>query len=166
MIDTTYQRKYPSILTDSHRVALLSELEATRAAFQTLLHSVSELGWRQKSPSSAWTVGQLLVHLTWALEHLPEEVENARRGKGMFNMPKRLADPLSYWYICWIARTATRESIARRYDRAMDASIALLATIPDEDWKRGADFYGEGFHSVEDLFHTSAHHLAEHTSGL
>ncbi len=82
----------------------------------------------------------------------------------MFNMPKRLADPLSYWYIRWIARTATPESIRRKYDTAMDATLCLIETIPADGWKCGADFYGEGFHSVQDLFHTPAHHLTEHTS--
>lgn len=157
-----------STQTDPRRAALHTELEATRAAFQTLLEMVSKSGWREKSPSSAWTAGEVFVHLTWALEYLPEEVEKARQGKGMFNMPKRLkrlSDFFSYWYIRWIARKATPDLLGQRYDRAMDASIRLLGQIPVEDWKKGADFYGEGFHSVEDLFHTPARHLAEHTAG-
>ena len=108
----------------------------------------------------------MLVHLTWALEVLPEEISRARRGKGMFNLPKRLSDGMSFWYIRWIARGAAPNPIARRYDRAMDATIALLDTIPEDDWQLGANFYGEGFHSVEDLFHTPAQHLREHTQGL
>ncbi len=146
--------------------ALRSELEATREAFHTLLEKVSKVEWRQKSPASAWTVGEVFVHLTWALEYLPEEVKRARRGQGMFNLPKGLSDFLSYWYIRWIARTATPESIRHSYDKAMDASIGLLDEIPEEDWNKGANFYGEGFHSVEDLFHGPARHFSEHTSGL
>jgi hypothetical protein len=73
-------------------------------------------------------------------------------------------DPASYWYIRWLARSATPASLARRYDQAMAATLALLETIATEEWSTGANFYAEGFHSVADLFHGPAHHLAEHTA--
>jgi hypothetical protein len=110
-------------------------------------------------------MGEVFVHLTWALEYLPAEVQKARQGKGMFNMPKGLSDTMSYWYIRWIARQATPEILALRYDQAMDASLRKLADISENDWKLGANFYGEGFHSVEDLFRVPAQHLEEHTGG-
>lgn len=84
-------------------------------------------------------------------------------------MPKLLewlADPLSYWLNRWLARGSTPDSIRRRYDAAMMATIAALDTVPDSDWLLGAEFYGHGFHSVADLFQTPARHLAEHTAGL
>jgi hypothetical protein len=166
MIKTSHADELHHISADPRYAALRSELEATRSAFHVLLESVAKAGRHQKSPSSAWTIGEVLVHLTWALEYLPAEVEKARRGQGMFNLPKWLADPASYWYMRWIARSTTPQAIARRYDRAMDASIRCLETIQADDWPRGANFYGEGFHSVEDLFHVPAVHLAEHTAGL
>jgi len=165
MITMTYPKQLQSTQMDARCTALRAELEATRTAFHTLLERVSKSGRRQKSPSSAWTAGEVVVHLTWALEYLPEEVEKARRGQGMFNLPKGLSDTLSYWYIRWITHKATPLSILRRYDKAMDTSIRLLNTISDSDWGKGANFYGEGFHTVEDLFHAPARHLAEHTSG-
>ena len=148
------------------RPALRSELEATRSAFQALAESLSDDQWQQKSPASAWSVGEVLVHLTWALEQLPKEVASARRGKGMFNFPKWLADPLSYWITRWTARNATRESIVRQYDMAMAAVIHALDEVQESDWRLGAQFYGHGFYTIEDLFHTPAEHFAEHTAGL
>ena len=166
MTDTTYPKESLAMQADIRQAALRSELETTWAAFHLLMEKIPRSGWRQKSPSSAWTIGEVLVHLTWALEYLPDEVEKARHGRGMFNLPKRLADPLSYWYIRWTARNATPASINRRYDQAMDASIRLLGAIPDDDWEKCANFYGEGFHTVEDLFHVPAHHFSEHTSSM
>ena len=166
MTDTTYPKESLAMQVDIRQAALRSELETTWAAFHLLMEKIPRSGRRQKSPSSAWTIGEVLVHLTWALEYLPDEVEKARHGRGMFNLPKRLADLLSYWYIRWIARNATPASINRRYDQAMDASIRLLEVIPDDDWEKGANFYGEGFHTVEDLFHVPAHHFSEHTSSM
>jgi DinB superfamily len=153
------QRKYD-------RGALQSELEATRSAFHALVESLSDERWHQKSPTSAWTVGEMLVHLTWALDQLPKEVASARRGKGMFNFPKHMADPLSYWITRWTARNATRESIGRQYDSAMAAVIRALNEVEETDWSLGAQFYGHGFYTIADLFHTPAEHFAEHTIGL
>jgi hypothetical protein len=127
---------------------------------------VAEDRWLRKSPSSDWTVREVFVHLTWALEQLPEEVARARQGRGMFNLPTWFADPASYWLICWLARRATPDSVRRRYDAATAAALAALETVPDSDWPLGAEFYGHGFHTVADLFRTPAHHLAEHTVGL
>lgn len=165
MLYTTHQKEMRSS-SSARCLALRSELEATRTAFHKLLERASASGWYDKAPSSRWTVGQVFVHLTWALEYLPEEVLRARRGQGMFNLPKRLADPLSYWYIRCIARTATAEAIGCRYDRATDATLDALDTIRESDWTNGADFYGEGFHTVEELFHGPAQHLAQHTTGF
>jgi hypothetical protein len=150
----------------SEREELRSNLEATRARFHALLDSVSDEQWRRKSSSSDWTVAEKFVHLTWALEQLPREVESARLGKGMFNMPKRLSDFFSYWYIRVSARRATPESVRRRYDAAIAASIRALEGVKDNEWKLGADFYGHGFHSIADLFRVPADHVTEHTSGI
>lgn len=151
------------------RTALQAELEATRTAFHAFLDALSPDQWREKSPSSAWTLGEIALHLTWALEQLPQEVASARRGKGMFNSPKQLdglADALSYWYTRWLARKTTPETIALRYDAAMTAVLHSLDEVKESDWVLGAPFYGHGFYSVEDLFHTPAEHLAEHTAEL
>jgi len=107
-------------------------------------------------------MAEVLVHLAWALEQLPAEVAAARRGRGMFNLPRWIADPGSYWLIRWQARHSDPESVRRRYDAAMDAAIAALETVPDGDWALGAPFYGHGFHTVVDLFEVPARHLAEH----
>jgi hypothetical protein len=144
---------------------LRDRLEATRAAFHRLLDGAAGDRWDDKSSNSEWTVGEVLVHLTGALEYLPQEVASARRGKGMFNLPKWFADPASYWLTRWEARQSDPESLRRRYDAAMDATIAALETVPDTVWCLGAPFYGHGFYTVADLFETPAHHLAEHTGG-
>lgn len=177
MIDQTGQTTQPLVASDSiqsdhvhyDRAAMRAELEATAAAFCTLLRSLSSERWRQKSPTSAWTVAEVAVHLTWALEQLPKEVASARRGKGMFNSPQSLAwlaDWLSYWLTYWMARKATPEAISRRYAAAMTAVLRTLDEVQERDWARGAPFYGHGFYSIADLFHTPAEHFAEHTAGL
>jgi hypothetical protein len=145
------------------RAKLRAELEATRAAFHRLLETAHGVGWDEKCTTSDWTVGEVLVHLTWALEYLPEEVARARRGKGMFNLPKWFADPASFWIIRRQARKSDFQLLRRRYDAAMDAVLRALETVPDSDWGLGARFYGHGHYTVAELFATPGQHLAEHT---
>lgn len=166
MIETRIPVEVHANEISDRRSALRAGLEATRLEFHRRLAAVSASAWNSKSPSSSWTVREVFTHLTWALEMLPKEVEGARRGRGMFNLPKRISDPASYWYMRWLARGATPAALAQRYDQAMQAVVQLIDTIPEEDWQRGANFYAEGFHSVEDLFHVPTEHLAEHTGGL
>ncbi len=150
------------------RAALRAELEATRTNFHVFLNALSAEQWHQKSPNSAWTMAEVAVHLTWALEQLPQEIASARRGQGMFNSPKSLdwlADMVSYWIIRWLARKATPEVISRRYDTAMAAVLCTLDEVKESDWALGASFYGHGFYSIADLFRTPAEHFAEHTAG-
>lgn len=165
MTDRVFEEEIRIAPEASRRDALRAELEATRAAFHTLARSYDGPAWQEKSTTTDWTCGEVLVHLTWALEQLPQEIDSARRNKGMFNFPKWLAAPLSYWYGRWLARAATPDEIRRRYAQAMDATLFKLDTIHDDEWSRGADFYGEGFHSIEDLFHAPAKHLTDHTAG-
>lgn len=146
------------------RAKLRADLEATRAAFHKLVDEAAGARWHAKSQTSDWTVGEVFEHLTWALEQLPKEVESARRGKGMFNMPKWIADPGSFWITRRAARRSDPPSLHRRYDAAMDATLAALAGVPDSDWGLGARFYGHGFYTVADLFATPGQHLAEHTA--
>lgn len=148
------------------RAAICEELEAVQAAFHQLVNSLSDADWYRKSPSSDWTLGEILVHLTWSLEYLPREVAHALRGKGMFNLPKAIADPFSLFYMRWLARRANKTSVVRRYDAAMAAVKTVLKDIHNEDWVKGANFYAEGFYTIEDLFHTPADHFKEHVAGI
>jgi len=163
-MDTYLETAQPT--SDVDRVALRAELAETNAQFRALVESIPDARWHQKWPGSAWTAGEVMVHLTWALEQLPAEVASARRGQGMFNYPAWLANPASYWINRWNARGVTRAAVARRYDAAMAAVLDALDAVADGDWGLGANFYGHGFHTIEGLFHTPAQHLAEHTAAL
>ncbi len=146
--------------------AIQEELVQTQAAFQSLLISISPGEWRRKGRGSAWSVGEMIAHLTWSVEQLPREIMAARRGKGMFNMPGWLRDPLSFAYTRWLSRGYTPHSAGQRYMAAIVAVGALIKTVGNDEWQRGARFYGERFYTVEDLCHTPAQHLAEHRSTI
>ena len=118
---------------DSERISLREELELHRIAFLQLVDTLPDERWNDKSPTTAWTVREVLVHLTWALEQLPREIESARRGKGMFNYPKWMANPVSYWMTRWTARGATRVSIRSRYETGISNAIDSLDHVSSSE---------------------------------
>jgi hypothetical protein len=154
--------EYPT----TERAALRAEIEATRDAFRSLVASLPENRWREVATGSKWNGRQLLEHITWSLEQLPKEIESARNERGMFNYPKVLANAGSLWMVKWSARKATRESLSARYDAAIEKILGSLKAVQENEWTRGARFYGEGFYSVADLFRTPANHFQEHASLL
>jgi hypothetical protein len=162
-MNAKYEQK-ESVTVD--RNALAAEIEATRAAFRTVLVGLPEVRWSARAPGSKWNGRQLLEHITWSLEQLPREVECAKRGKGMFNFPGLLADTGSYWMVKWSARKATPEALLGRYEDTIARVLRSLEGVEADEWSRGARFYGERFYSVEDLFHTPAAHFQEHAALL
>lgn len=153
-------------MSNAPREEIRAELSATRAAFHELLNGLSAADWRRKTSNPAWTVGNLLHHLVWSLEMLPREVASARRGKGMFNLPPAVRDPLSAAYMRLGTRGQSLPTIRRRYDAALAAALRALDEVRDDEWRRGAPFWGEGFIDIEGLFRAQARHLAEHRQDI
>lgn len=154
------------VAESTEREAIRAELAATRAAFHQLLADLSETDWRRKTPNPKWTVGDLLHHLVWSLEVLPREVASARRGQGMYNFPPFLGGPLSTLVIRLGARNQSLRTIARRYEAAYSAVLSALDAVRDDEWQRGAPFWGEGFFNIAGLFRAQAHHFAEHSQDI
>lgn len=148
------------------REAIRAELAATRTAFHDLVDTLSPEDWGRSTNNPAWTVGHLLDHLVSSLELLPREVAHARQGKGMYNLPPFLRDRLSAWLTRWSARRESLSTVAQRYDQAYAAALQALDQVQDDEWQRGAQFWGEGFLDIEGLFRAQARHFAEHSADI
>lgn len=152
--------------TTTTREEIRAELATTRAAFLELLGTLSDADWQRPTSNPSWHVGHLLHHLVWSLEQLPREVASARRGKGMFNFPRWLRDPLSALVTRLGARGQSLTTIARRYGTAHAATLRTLDTVRDDEWHLGAPFWGEGFITIEGLVRAQVPHLAEHRQNI
>jgi hypothetical protein len=144
------------------RESIRSEFAVTRAAFHDLMSQVGPGDLKRTTGNSAWNIGDLLYHLVSSLELLPREVAKARKGKGMYNLPHRLLDPLNAWSTRLGARRETPATLIQRYERAYAASIDVLDQVRDDEWRSGGNFWGEGFLDIEGLFRAQTLHLAEH----
>ncbi len=151
------------------RTVLRRQLEETRSAFHALVESLTDADWHRKTRSTAWTIGEVLTHLTYTLAHTPEAIEHVRQGKNYLNSPsflnwlghlinRRLAEQN--------ARSQDCASILVWYDQAHTAMIATAEGIGDDEWGRGAYCFGAGYKTILDLCHQLSSHFQEHAAQI
>ena len=151
---------------DTDRGQIRAQLLANRERYLQTLERITDEDFGRKSGNAAWTVGQLMSHLVWSFELLPQEVEKARRGKGMFNYPRIIRDPANAFLGRRAGRGQTTETLRRRYEAATEAALTSLEGVPESDFGKGAKFWGEGFYDVAALFAAQAEHLDEHVPDI
>ena len=146
------------------KAALQAEMETTRAAYHELLSSLSQEDWRRASGNPDMTVKDLMWHLAWAMGWLSGSVDAVKRGRRLW-LPPILVDPLRALAMRWLARNATQELAARKYDEGYNALIDKLAGVIDGDWLRSARRFGES-RTVEWCFRQPALHFEEHAADV
>lgn len=155
----------PAGATEGRKGAeLQAELEAMSSNFHALLTEIPAEELRRPSFGTRWTNGELLAHAVASLELVPREIACARSGKGLYNYPSWFLAPVNYLMIKRSARGATTESLGRRFDVALDRARVVLDGVRDDEWRKGANFWGEGFRDIEGLFKIIPEHFAEHSS--
>jgi hypothetical protein len=152
--------------TAPDRNALLADLVTTRTAFRELLASVDERRWRQPSLGTAWTNGQVMVHVVDSLARLPTEIEHARRGRDFLKPPAAWLRPvfsrIAWLVTCSSARGQSPASALAGYEAAHAAALATIAGIGDDEWQLGAQFFGDGFRTILDRCRLPNSHFREH----
>ena len=144
--------------------AIRSELEATRAAYHELLASIPSDAWKRTSGNAEMTVKELMWHTAWSMNWMAGSIDAVRSGKS-FNPPSFILEPGRKLAMHWLARRATPEAAARRFDEGIAALIAKLDTVGDGDWQREATRFGET-HSVEWYFTHPREHFDEHAADV
>ena len=151
------------------RTVLRRQLEETRSAFHALVKSLTDADWHRKTSSTAWTIGEMLTHLSDALAGTPEAIEHVRQGKNYLNPPSFLSwlGPLiNRRLVQQSARSQTRASILARYDKAHTAMVATVEGMQDDEWGRGAYCFGAGYKTILDLCQTPPSHFQEHAAQI
>ena len=149
------------------REEIRAELEATRQAYHALLGSLSEEDWSKASGNPAWTVGQLMVHMTFAPRMLPADVKMIRRGGWMPNLPAFLFNWSNVLMTRWVARKETIGTVGVLYDAAHGNALEVLETIQDEEWGLGREYPDwdpmlSGYVTLERLFRYLTLHFEAH----
>lgn len=163
--------------------SIRSELDSTRSSFHALLDSLSEEDLHKPSLNPGWTNGEILAHMLFgfivALTLLPMTRLWGRLPKGwskpfawLLNASTR---PFN-WFNALGARMQgkvfTYNRLGKLFDRVHVSLINKIASIKDEEWKRGMYYptrwdpnFSE-FMTLDKLFHYPVNHYYFHLNQI
>jgi len=156
---------------------LAQEMESTRRDFHHLLASVPEPFYHHPSDNPAWTVGEVLFHMSLAPRFLTADLRLLLGQAWMAKVigaliPKSLFDRLNeYFTKHWASRNMTREKLARAYDKAHGHAMRALENLKEDDFSQSLEYpdYDElltGNVSVEKLYRYITIHFKVHAEQI
>jgi hypothetical protein len=150
------------------RTALRAELDATRTAFHALLATLSDADLARPGSETDWTVKEELWHVAYAVGFMRGGITRALRGAGRIAppIPPGVRDWISLRLVRYQARRASRQDLARFYDRQHARLLATLAQTQPADWTRRVQLLGEEPRPLEALFRRPITHFAEHAAQI
>ena len=156
---------------------LVQEMEITRRDFHHLLDSVPEALYHHPSDNPAWTIGEVLYHMSLAPRFMTADLRMligqawAAKFIGIF-VPKSVFDKLNEHFTRrWAAQNMTREKLLRAYDNAHKNTLHALERLNEDDLGKSVKYpdYDEllsGVVSVEKLFHYIKIHFDSHAEQI
>ncbi|MDX1378509.1 MAG: DinB family protein [Anaerolineales bacterium] len=125
---------------------LTQEMEVTRQDFHHLLDSVPESFYSHPSHNPAWTVGEVLFHITLAPRFLTADLRMII-GQAWISkviglvMPKSVFDKLNEIFTRrWAARNMNREKLKRSYDKAHENAMRALKSLNEADFQKSLEY--------------------------
>jgi hypothetical protein len=156
---------------------LLTEIESARERFLQLLDSIPEAEYDRPSDNPAWTIGDVLYHISLGPVALAFEVWMIFHARGLFQfgmrvMPSRLFNRVNAWFARRDARRLERAEMAKTYERGHARLRAVLEKICETDLSKSvrypAEFVSElaGEVNVEQLVHYVSGHVDMHAAQI
>lgn len=147
------------------REQIRRELASNRRAYHALLATLTDADLHRPSANAAWTIKEVLFHMSASLAYVAPEIAAARRGKNLYPMPPWLYDWLNVWLARRSSAKQTRQTLAQRYDAAYDATIRSLDTIQEDEWGKRTKFFAFEA-SIETLFRRQTEHFLAHATEI
>ena len=151
----------------SIRESLRQEIEATKIEYYKLLGSIPDEAFDLLSDNPAWTVREVLYHMSIAPRMLGRDVKMITGQNWVYRVipyivPKALFNGLNERLTRFGARNVTRESLADAYDEAHEAVMEALDQVADPDW----DPFLSGDVTLERLFRYIKVHFDSHAEQI
>ncbi|WP_420631327.1 DinB family protein [Candidatus Leptofilum sp.] len=120
------------------KAQLLAEIEATQNQFHQLLDSVPDEAFSQPSSNPAWTIGELLYHMSIAPRFMVADVKLILRRPFLLKLlPKIFPERLFHWLNARLtrygARNLNRQFLADEYDKAHQRILKTLHSLDETD---------------------------------
>jgi hypothetical protein len=158
------------------REELFSEIVATKDAYDRLLGIIPEKVYALPSDNPAWTIGEVLYHMTIAPRYLIKDVKMILRQNWFYRLiptvvPRNLFDWLNKHLTRYGARHVSRDFLANEYEKAHQATLKALAEVDDMDFEKSFvypdwDPLLTGEVTLEKLFHYVKAHFDSHAQQL
>ena len=148
------------------------EMIETCDAYHALLAEVPDEAFPQPSDNPAWTIGEVLFHMSLAPRFLTADLRMILGNHLLAKIfgalvPASLFNRLNEVYTRYGGRSQNRLSLARRYDRAHQQALQALDKLQEEDLKKSLEYPGydpllSGEVTVERLFRYIKLHFEIH----
>jgi len=153
------------------RQQLHDELESTRQDFHLLLEEIHEEDYDLPSLNSAWTIREVLYHMSLAPRNLPSDVRMIRHLKWVPKIPAGPFNRLNTYLTRRGARNLDKAALAAKYDEAHERTKRALESVNDEEWVFGVDYPDwdsmlSGHVTLERLFHYIRQHFEAHAEEI
>ena len=147
------------------------ELEATRQEFHLLLEEIPAEMLDRLSLNPAWTIRDVLYHMSLAPRNLPSDVRLIRHLKWVPKLPPGLFNRLNAYLTRRGARYLDKAALPEKYDQAHARTLQSLESFTDGEWQVGVDYPDwdpmlSGYVNLERLFHYGSMHFKAHVQGI
>lgn len=167
----------------SKREEILTQLNAARASFHTLVDSLSEQDLQKQSLNPGWTNGEILAHMTFGFIIINVLLPMARlwgqlpkgSSKWFAWLLNALTRPFN-WFNALGARGQgkffTQKRIGKIYNRVYFSLVKKINSIKDDEWERGMyyptkwDTNFDEFMTLEKLLHYPVTHFKFHLTQI
>ncbi|MCQ3937264.1 MAG: hypothetical protein DPW18_09480 [Chloroflexi bacterium] len=159
------------------REELERELDETHRRFTALVEAIPESDYSLPTDNPAWTVGDILFHITLGPRALALEVWMTIHANGLYNFlmrhfPSRFFNSVNAWFGRGRSRRVSRQDLLKAYGKAHAVIKSRLRRTREEDLGKIAvyplDYVSDlkGEVSVERLFRYVTGHFEEHEKQL
>ncbi|MFM8425881.1 MAG: DinB family protein [Chloroflexota bacterium] len=154
-----------------------AQLDDTHRRFIELVNSIPEETYSLPTANPAWTVGDILFHITLGPRALALEVWMTVHATGLYNFlmrhfPSRFFNSVNAWFGRRRSQRVNQQSLLKAYGKAHAVIKSRLRRTREEDLGKFAvypvDFVSDlkGEVSVERLFRYVTGHFEEHETAL
>ena len=160
----------------SLKTDLINELEFTRRGFLQLVDSIPEESYRAPSVNPAWTIGDVLYHITLGPPAIWTEIWMIRHARWLFAaLLNDWTASIFNWGNALFARhpkRITRENLIQSYERGHSALLNSLGKVQDDEFNKSVrypeTFVTElaGIVTVERLFRYIKLHYEVHAGQI
>ena len=154
---------------------LAQELEVTRQNFHHLLDSVPEALYVHPSDNPAWTIGDVLYHITLGPPAIRFEIWMIRYTPWIFKILNNTTSKIFNWGNALFAnrtKRITRQRLSKAYEAGHASLMSSLKRVREEDWGKSVKypevFVSElaGVVTVERLFRYVTLHFEVHAEQI